>query len=211
MKDPRQRAAGEVASAREREPAGAAAEISSLEIVVAVPRDEEGDMLARELLRTRSGVRRLWPLPPRLPDGVDVMFCELTPELPQCLPWVPGQPLAALVVVTPAVQMPPLKLLRNCAPHAVLHRPFTTGTVLTSLAIARAQFLYEQRLRGRIDKLDETLRSFRSVERAKNILMEKRNLDEEAAYHFMRRQAMSQRVSVGAVAAAIIDSRDILG
>ena len=55
------------------------------------------------------------------------------------------------------------------------------------------------------------LRSFRSVERAKNILMEKRNLDEEAAYHFMRRQAMSQRVSVGAVAAAIIDSRDIIG
>ena len=47
----------------------------------------------------------------------------------------------------------------------------------------------------RIDKLDETLRSFRSVERAKSILMEKRNLDEEEAYHFMRRQAMSQRVS----------------
>jgi AmiR/NasT family two-component response regulator len=211
MKEPRQRVPGEAGSAPEREPAGTAAEISSLEIVVAVPRDEEGDMLARELLRTRSGVRRFWPLPPRLPDGVDVMFCELTPELPQCLPWVPGQPLAALVVVTPAVQMPPLKLLRNCAPHAVLHRPFTTGTVLTSLAIARAQFLYEQRLRGRIDKLDETLRSFRSVERAKNILMEKRNLDEEAAYHFMRRQAMSQRVSVGAVAAAIIDSCDILG
>jgi AmiR/NasT family two-component response regulator len=210
MKEPQQRTPGGAGSSREREPGSTAAETSSLEIVVAVPRDEEGDMLARELLRTRSGVRRIWPLPPRLPDGVDVMFCELTPELPQCLPWVPGQPLAALVVVTPAVQMPPLKLLRNCAPHAVLHRPFTTGTVLTSLAIARAQFLYEQRLRTRIDKLDETLRSFRSVERAKNILMERRNLDEEEAYHFMRRQAMSRRVSVGAVAAAIIDSRDIL-
>ena len=86
----------------------------------------------------------------------------------------------------------------------MLHRPFTTGTVLTSLAIARAQFLYEQRLRRRIDKLDETLRAFRSVERAKNILMEKRNLDEEEAYHFMRRQAMSHRISVGAVAAAIM-------
>ena len=93
----------------------------------------------------------------------------------------------------------------------MLHRPFTTGTVLTSLAIARAQFLYEQRLRTRIDKLDETLRAFRSVERAKNILMEKRNLDEEEAYHFMRRQAMSQRISIGAVAAPIIDSHDILG
>jgi hypothetical protein len=189
-----------------RETSGSAAE-SSLEIAVAVSRDEDAEMLARELSRTRSRVRRMWPL--RLPEAVDV--CELTAELPQLLPWVPGQPQAALVVVTQAVQMPQLKLLRNCAPHAVLHQPFTTGTVLTSLAVARAQFLYEQRLRTRIDKLDETLRAFRSVERAKSILMEKRNLDEEEAYHFMRRQAMSQRVSVGAVAAAIVDSHGILG
>ena len=138
------------------------------------------------------------------------MFCELTPELPQCLPWVPGQPLAALVVVTLAVHMPPLKLLRNCAPHAVLHRPFTTGTVLTSLAIARAQFLYEQRLRARIDKLDETLRSFRSVERAKNILMEKRNLDRKPRIIHAPPSHESARFRRG-VAAAIIDSRDILG
>lgn len=208
MKEPHHRPQRAVEA---REALGAVAEISSLDIVMAVPPDDEGDMLARELLRTRSSVRRVWPLPPRLPDAVDVIFCELTPELPQCLPWVPGQPLAALVVVTQAVQMPQLKLLRDCAPHAALYRPFTTGTVLTSLALARAQFLYEQRLRTRIDKLDETLRSFRSVERAKTILMEKRNLDEQEAYHFMRRQAISQRVSVGAVAAAIINSHDILG
>ncbi len=115
------------------------------------------------------------------------------------------------MAVTSATQMPPLKLLRDCALHAVLYRPFTSTAVLTSLAIARAQFLYEQRLRARIDNLDDTLRSFRSVERAKGIVMEKRNLDEEEAYHFMRRQAMNQRVSVGAVAAAIIDLHDILG
>jgi AmiR/NasT family two-component response regulator len=194
-----------------RESPAAAAEPPALEIAVAVSPDEEGEILARELSRTRSGVRRIWPLLPRLPDGVDVIFCELMADLPRCLPWIPGQPLAALVVVTSATQMPALKLLRDCAPHAVLHRPFTSATVLTSLTIARAQFLYEQRLRARIDKLDDTLRSFRSVERAKGILMEKQNLDEEEAYHFMRRQAMNQRVSVGAIAAAIIDSHDILG
>ena len=199
----------DVASARDSSSCGS--DISSLEIAVAVPPDAEGDMLVRELSRTRSCVRRIWPLPPRLPDAVDVMFCELSPELPQCLPWVAGQPSAALVAVVSATQTPPLKLLRDCTPHAVLHRPFTGTTVLTSLAVSRAQFLYEQRLRTRIDKLDETLRSFRSVERAKSILKEKRNLSEEEAYHFMRRQAMSQRVSVGAVAAAIVDSHDILG
>jgi AmiR/NasT family two-component response regulator len=189
-----------------------AADIEALDIVVAVPPDRHGDMLARELSRTRSSVRRIWPLRERLPASADVMFCELTPELPQCLPWVPGKPAAALVVVTNAIDAPPqLKLLQNCAPHAALARPFTGSTVLTSLAVGRAQFLYEQRLRARIDKLDETLRSFRSVERAKGILMDKRSLDEEQAYHFIRRRAMSQRVSVATVAAAIIDSNDILG
>jgi len=197
-----------------REPTGSEVsprEMSDLDIVAAVRPDDEGDALARELQRTRSRVRRLWPLPPRLPEDADVIFCEFVPELPQCLPWVPGQPTAALIAVMSAVQAPDLKLLRNCAPHAVLHRPFTAHTVLTSLALARAQFLYERRLRGRIDKLDETLRAFRSVERAKTILMQTRKLDEDEAYHFMRRLAMNRRVSINAVAAAIVDSNDVLG
>jgi AmiR/NasT family two-component response regulator len=92
-----------------------------------------------------------------------------------------------------------------------LHRPFTAGAVLTSLAIARAQILHEYRLRARIDKLDETLQSFRSVERANNVLMEKRKLDDEEAYHFKRRQATNPPISIGVVAAAVIDSHDILG
>jgi AmiR/NasT family two-component response regulator len=197
-----------------REPTGSEVsprEMSDLDIVAAVRPDDEGDALARELQRTRSRVRRLWPLPPRLPEDADVIFCEFVPELPQCLPWVPGQPTAALIAVMSAVQAPDLKLLRNCAPHAVLHRPFTAPTVLTSLALARAQFLYERRLRSRIDKLDETLRAFRSVERAKAIVMQTRKLDEDEAYHFMRRLAMNRRVSINAVAAAIVDSNDVLG
>jgi AmiR/NasT family two-component response regulator len=83
--------------------------------------------------------------------------------------------------------------------------------VLTSLALARAQFLYERRLRTRIDKLDETLRAFRCVERAKSILMQTRQIDEDEAYHFMRRQAMKRRISISAVAAAVVDSYDVLG
>jgi hypothetical protein len=109
-----------------------AGDISALDIIVAVPPDQHCDMLARELSRTRGSVRRIWPLPDRLPASTDVMFCELAPELPQCLPWVPGKPLAALVVVVNAIGAPQLKLLRDCAPHATLPRPFTGATVLTS-------------------------------------------------------------------------------
>jgi AmiR/NasT family two-component response regulator len=186
-------------------------DIGFLDLVVAVRCGPEGDALTRELQRTRARVRRMWPLPARLPDDTDVICCELVPELPGSLPWVPGQPTAALVAVLHAMQRPDLKLLRNCAPQAVLCLPSTPHAVLANLALAHAQFLYERRLRTRIDKLDETLRAFRSVERAKCILMQTRQLDEDDAYHFMRRQAMKRRVSIGAVAAAIVDSHEVLG
>lgn len=185
-------------------------EISGLDIVVATRRDEHGELLVRELQRTRSRVRHEWPAPERMPEDADVLFCDLAPGLPGRLPWVPGEPKAALVVIIPVVPPPDLDLLRNCAADAVLHRPFTSHAVLVALVQARSRFGYEQRLRWRVDKLDETLRSIRAVERAKAILVSTRNMREEEAYHFLRRQAMDRRLSISAVAAAIVDSHEIL-
>ena len=59
--------------------------------------------------------------------------------------------------------------------------------------------------------LDENLRAIHSVECAKAILMAKEPISEEEAYHFMRRQAMSRRLPISVVAAAIVDSHEILG
>ena len=187
------------------------AEIVNLDITVALRRDEDGDFLIRELQRTRARVRHIWPVPEVLPADTDVIYCELAPGLPERIPWVPGEPRAAMVVTIPLVPPPDLDLLRACAVDAALHRPFTSHAVLVSLVMARTRFTYDQRLRWRIDKLDENLRAIRAVERAKTILMNTRNMDEEAAYQFIRRHAMERRVSISAVAVAIVDSHEILG
>src|SRR2546426_908609 len=84
------------------------------------------------------------------------------------------------------------------SPNAVLPPPFTTNAVLSSLVLARSQFGYERRLRSKIEKLDENLRSMRTVERAKAILMATRQMPETEAYGFIRRQAMDRRVSASA-------------
>jgi len=186
-------------------------EIAGLDIVVAIRRDEGGELLIRDLQRTRAKVRHVWPLPERLPEDADVIFCDLAPGLANRIPWVPGEPKAAFVVIVPTLPPPDLEMLRNCAPDAVLHRPLTTHAVLSSLILARAHFTYNQRLRSRIEKLDETLRSIRGVERAKAILMAKRNMREDEAYQFMRRQAMTRRVSISAVAAVVVDTEEVLG
>lgn len=186
-------------------------ELGTLDLVVATRRDEDGELLIRELQRVRARVRHLWPVPDRLPEDVDVIFCDFVPGLADRIPWIPGEPKASLVALIPLTPSPDLAALRDCAPDAVLHKPFTTYGILTSLVVARSQFLYEQRLRTRIEKLDENLRAMRSVERAKAILMSSQSLREDEAYNFLRRQAMARRVSISAVAAAIVDSHEILG
>lgn len=80
-----------------------------------------------------------------------------------------------MAVVSPTSD---IDFVRKCAPDAVLHRPFTGQAVLLSLIMAHAQFTYGSRLRQKIAKLDETMRTIRNVERAKAILMANRALRE---------------------------------
>ena len=186
-------------------------ELSNLDLVVAHERDDTGHVLIRTLQHTRARVRHVWPVPAQLPDDTDVIFCDLAPELANRIPWVPGNPKAALVMILAREPAPDLNLLFHCAPDAVLHCPFTEQAVVTSLVLAHAHFTYERRLRSRIGKLDETLRTMRCVERAKAILISRRNMREDEAYQFMRRQAMNRRVTISAIANAIVDTEDMLG
>jgi len=187
-------------------------EASDLDIVVATARDASGEALIRELQRTRARVRHLWPPPDPLPADTDVLFCDLVPSLPGRLPWLPGEPKAALVALMPLAEASPdLELLRKAAPEAVLHRPYTAPAILAALVLARSRFGYERRLRGRIERLDLTLRSMHSVERAKAILMGARKMKEEDAYRFIRSQAMKRRIAVGVVATAIVDAHELTG
>lgn len=181
-----------------------------LKVAVIVARDDDGERLIRELQKLRCVVHHEWPMPPQIPAQFDAIFCALSDDLPQRLPWIPGEPASALIVVDRGEGALDLTLLHNCAPHATLTYPSTARAVQSSLAVGRSHFLYERRLRGRIEKLDENLRTMRSVERAKSLLIRMRNVTEEEAYNYLRRQAMERRVTIGAVASAIVDSYDLL-
>lgn len=184
---------------------------ANMDVAVIAERSDDGERLIRELQRARVRVQHIWPVPPQLPVDFDVIYCELTEDLPSRLPWVPGEPEAALVLVATGKVPVDYGLVRNCATQSILHYPLQPASVQSSLFLAREHFLYERRLRGRIDRLDENLRTMRSVERAKAIVMRMKNMNEEEAYHFLRRQAMERRVSIGSVANALIDSQEILG
>jgi AmiR/NasT family two-component response regulator len=198
-------------SQRGARPAQASFPFADMSIAVITDRDRDGDAFIRELQKLRANPHHIWPAPPHLPLGFDAIFCDLVEDLPRRVPWLPGEPEAALIVMLKKQAAFRPDLIRDCAAHGVLVLPAEPLSVQCTLALARDHFRYEQRLRGRIDKLDENLRNMRSVERAKSIVMHKNKLSEEEAYQFLRRQAMSRRVSIGAVANAIVDSQELLG
>jgi len=183
---------------------------AEMNIAVIAERDDHGEALIRELQRQRAAVRHLWPLPGQLPLQYDAIFCTLSSDLPQRIPWVPGEPSSALILVDDGKEPLNLDLIHNCAGHGMLHYPATSRMIQSVLMLARESFQYERRLRGRIEKLDESLRTMRLVERAKTLLVKLKNISEEDAYGFLRKQAMEKRVTIGAVAATVIDSYELL-
>lgn len=181
-----------------------------LEVGIFAKREGNVESLIRELQRSRCNVHQAWPMPPQIPVQYDLVVCALTEDLPQRIPWLPGEPESAIVILDSGVGEINLKLIHNCGAHGVLQYPATSRSMLASLAIALDHYHYEKRLRGRINKLDENLRSIRVVERAKSILMRTKSVTEDEAYSYLRHQSMERRVAIGQVAQAVVDTYELI-
>lgn len=181
-----------------------------LRVVIAHPRDSDGEVLLRHLQRLGCRVDHLWPTPDRLDADADIVFCLVEPETRPFCASLSDMARAALVAVVDPANPRAMQLLGDATPLAVLTKPVDPAALLTNLMVARNNSRYQRRLQSKISKLEETLKSVRKVERAKTILMERRHIDESEAYAYLREQAMRKRVPIGVVASVVVDSNDVL-
>jgi two-component system, response regulator PdtaR len=181
-----------------------------LRIVIVHPHDQDGDSLLRHLQRLRCQVELMWPVPEKLDELADVAFCLVNPlTYALCTELMRTRRVAVTAIVDP--ESPRVtNLLAGIGPQAVLTKPFDATSILTNVVVAYTSSRYQSRLLNKIAKLEETLRSIRTVERAKAMLMQARNIDEPEAYAYLRDQAMRKRVSVGSVASVVVASGNIL-
>lgn len=182
---------------------------SELRIAVITERNDRSEQLIQELQKTRADVQHIWPSPQYIPSDYDIVYADLMENLPSRLESLPGLPQFSLIIIVSNSHPIDLKTLENCAPHGTIHLPVTEQAVLSSLVVARGHFLYENRLRKRIQQLDDNLISVRNIERAKILLMGRMNLTEEEAYQHMRRQAMERRVTISVIASTIVDAQEL--
>ncbi len=181
-----------------------------LRVVIVHPYDQDGQLLLRHLQRLRCQVDLRWPAPEKLEELTDLLFCLVDPiTCALCTELIRTGQVAVTAIVDPANPRA-TNLLAEIGPQAVLTKPFDATSILTNVVVAYTSFRYQSRLLNKIAKLEETLRSIRTVERAKAMLMQARNIDEPEAYAYLRDQAMRKRVSVGSVASVVVASGNIL-
>ena len=91
--------------------------------------------------------------------------------------------------------------LHNKKPYKFSNAQIKTAESLVKII---ASAFAEVMLQRRIDRLENKLAERKIVERAKGVLMQERKMNEDDAYHFIRKEAMSKRKSMREVSEAIL-------
>lgn len=79
------------------------------------------------------------------------------------------------------------------------------------LDVALARFQEMQSLRNELMSTRRNLNDRKRIDRAKGILMQRRGISEDAAYHSLRKLAMQRNQKIGEVADSVISAADLLG
>ena len=180
-------------------------------VLVVHPRDAEGDALIDQLKRIGCNVRGLWPPPAEIPRDVDTVFhfveAAETPDFTASATDNGPTFVAIIDYENPTV----LKRLLDSNAHGVVNKPIRPFGILSSLVLARSAHGYARRLQGKVQKLEETLKARRDVDKAVKILVTLKKIGETEAYELIRQQATQKRLSMAQIAATIIGAQEVLG
>jgi AmiR/NasT family two-component response regulator len=180
-------------------------------VLVVHPRDAEGDALIDQLKRIGCNVRGLWPPPAEIPRDVDTVFhlveAAETPDFTATATDDGPTFVAIIDYENPTV----LKRLLDSNAHGVVNKPIRPFGILSSLVLARSAHGYARRLQGKVQKLEETLKARRDVDKAVKILVTLKKIGETEAYELIRQQATQKRLSMAQIAATIIGAQEVLG
>jgi len=182
-----------------------------LRVAVLHPDDTDGRQLTQQLQRIGCQVQAFWPPMPTLPEGTDVVFLAVQPEISQLeFAWAKAENPPTCIAVVNYENPTIVETVLRLGAKAVLPAPVRSFGLLSALVIARTVNDEIQGHARRIRKLESKLTGVRRIAEAKGILMRTRNVTEEQAYDLIRDQAMSKRVTTEDIAAAIINANDIL-
>jgi two-component system, response regulator PdtaR len=112
---------------------------------------------------------------------------------------------AAVLILTAFSQRNLVEQARDAGALAYLVKPFQRSELIPAVEVALGRFKEVKALEAEVRGLEEQLETRRLVDRAKGILMDQHGLAEAAAFSFIQRNAMRQRVTMRVAASQVID------
>jgi len=79
------------------------------------------------------------------------------------------------------------------------------------LQVAMLRFAEHQALRQDLSQAQTQLAERKLIERAKGIVMQQKNINENAAYNLLRKMAMERNAKLSDIAAQVVDLAQALG
>ncbi|MFW5329660.1 ANTAR domain-containing response regulator [Hydrogenophaga sp. ZJX-1] len=185
-------------------------DLRSISVAIVYPPGEDRDIVVQQLQRIGCRQKVVWPFPSEPPTGCDVIFFHVSQDLEGSSSWTASATTAALVALSDYESPTTLKLLLDTRAHGVITKPFRSSGILSTLVLSRASQGYQERLQGKIEKLESTIKSRRQLEKAIRVLVENQGLSETKAYEYMRERATSMRVTVAEVAGLILETHEAM-
>ncbi len=113
--------------------------------------------------------------------------------------------LAAVVLVTAFSQRELIEEAGDAGVHGYVVKPFERHDLVPAIEIALSRFRAESLLVEQITTAEGRLEARRTIDRAKGVLMDRHGLNEQAAYDFIQKTAMSSRRQMRDVAQDVVD------
>ena len=118
---------------------------------------------------------------------------------------IAGERRAAVLILTAFSQRDLIEQARDAGALASLVKPFERSELVPAVEVALGRFSELQALHDQTASLEEQLETRKVVDRAKGKLMDENGMSENAAFTFIQRRAMSERVTMRAISQRVID------
>ena len=117
---------------------------------------------------------------------------------------IAGARIAPVVILTAFSQRDLVERARDAGAMAYLVKPFTSSDLLPAIEMALSRYAEVAALAAEVSSLTDQLETRKVIDRAKGVLQTTRGLSEPDAFRWIQRTAMDQRVSMRAVADALL-------